>query len=64
MKVFYPNNCPIIEETGDGIPVGRCWFALKEKQCSRHGDVSKEVEIYLTTGVLTPERNYIYAKNK
>jgi len=35
-----PNNCPILERTGDNKPCGRCWFALNEKdECPRHGYV-------------------------
>lgn len=49
-------NCPINECTGDGTPVGRCWFYLEDgKNCPRHGDVSKELETYERTGNLTLE---------
>lgn len=34
-------NCPIKERTGDGTPVGRCWFACNAGKCPRHGDVSR-----------------------
>jgi hypothetical protein len=51
-----PNgNCPINERAGDGVLVGRCWFNLYNGVCHRHGDVSKEFEIFQTTGLLTPE---------
>ena len=49
-------NCPIIEQTGDGVPCGRCWFHLQDgKICPRHGDVSVEVERYTLTGKPTME---------
>lgn len=33
-------NCPVLERTGDGHPVGRCWFHLPDgKTCPRHGDI-------------------------
>jgi hypothetical protein len=38
----FPRNCPVIEETADGIPVGTCWFYLPDpdgKTCPRHGKV-------------------------
>lgn len=35
-----PNNCPVIEETGDGVRVGTCTFYMKDgKTCPRHGKV-------------------------
>lgn len=37
----FPNNCPIIERTGDGVAVGRCWFHCRDGVCPRHGDVGK-----------------------
>lgn len=44
-------NCPVMEQTGDKRPVGRCWFFLPdEKTCPRHGDVTKAVEHYKKTG--------------
>lgn len=50
-------NCPIIEVTGDGRPVGRCWFYLPDgKTCPRHGDVLKAVELFEMTGKLTLEK--------
>jgi hypothetical protein len=50
------HHCPILEQTGDGIPCGRCWFFLKDgKTCPRHGDVSAEVEIYQEKTMLTRE---------
>lgn len=37
-------NCPIIERTGDGTPVGRCWFHCPDGICPRHGDVRTYLE--------------------
>lgn len=48
-------NCPINEVTGDGVTVGRCWFALKENICPRHGDVNAAVLHFERTGELTKE---------
>ena len=50
------SNCPINEQTADGVAVGRCWFHLPDgKTCPRHGDVSKEVAYYKQTGRTTLE---------
>lgn len=44
-------NCPINEQTADGVSVGRCWFNLPDgKTCPRHGDVSLAVAYYRSTG--------------
>lgn len=44
-------NCPIMEQTGDGVTVGRCWFHLIDgKTCPRHGDVSQAVSYFKKTG--------------
>ena len=49
-------NCPIVEKTGDGIFVGRCWFHLPdEKTCPRHGNVSQAVKRFKETKKLTDE---------
>lgn len=32
-------HCAVQERTGDGRPVGRCWFHLKNGCCPRHGFV-------------------------
>jgi len=49
-------NCPINEQTGDGIPVGRCWFHLPDGvTCPRHGDVAEEVKRFEETGKCTLE---------
>lgn len=40
----HSNNCPIIEKTADGVPVGRCWFYMQDgKTCPRHGNVEKYI---------------------
>jgi len=49
------HNCPINEQTGDGTVVGRCWFALDNLKCPRHGDVSVELEYFQKTGRCTLE---------
>ena len=37
-----PSNCPLIEQTGDGVEVGTCCFYMPDgKTCPRHGDVDK-----------------------
>lgn len=52
----FSGNCPINEQTGDGVVVGRCWFSLENGvTCPRHGDVSKEVQTFNKTGKLTLE---------
>jgi hypothetical protein len=49
-------NCPIIEQTSDGVNVGRCWFYLNEYTCPRHGNVEEEVKTFLdNNGKLTLE---------
>lgn len=51
-------NCPIQEQTGDGKCVGRCWHYLSDGvTCPRHGDVSVEVDRYVTTGKTTLENS-------
>lgn len=51
------NNCPINEQTADGVIVGRCWFALdKNHRCPRHGDVTAARDLYIRTGKLTLEK--------
>lgn len=52
MKV---KNCPINEVTGDGVTVGRCWFALTDEKCPRHGDVKEAVKLFEETGKLTKD---------
>lgn len=49
-------NCPINEQTGDGKPVGRCYFHLEDGHtCPRHGDVTPEVARFEQEGRLTLE---------
>jgi hypothetical protein len=49
-------NCPINEQTGDGIPVGKCDFYLKDGiECPRHGDVSIELSVFNKDRKLTLE---------
>lgn len=56
MKDGTTGSCPIIEQTGDGKPCGRCWFALPDgKTCPRHGDVSVYVERFSRGEGLTLE---------
>jgi len=38
----FPNNCPIVEVTGDGDEVGACTYYLKKGVCPRHGEIRKE----------------------
>ncbi len=39
-----PNNCAVIERTGDGESVGPCCFYLKDGvTCPRHGTVKEEI---------------------
>lgn len=40
-RKFMPNNCPVIEETADGICVGTCSFYLKDGVCPRHGKIEE-----------------------
>ncbi len=49
-------NCPIVEVTADGRACGRCWYYLlgpENTHCQRHGDVSREVAVYVRDGALT-----------
>lgn len=56
-------NCPINEQTGDGLVVGRCWHHLPDgKTCPRHGDVGPEVEVFERTGSLTVEDDMLARK--
>lgn len=39
---MFARNCPILERTGDGRSVGRCWFVVDpDGLCPRHGDVKR-----------------------
>ena len=55
-------HCPIIEQTADGTPVGRCWYTLDNGVCPRHGDVSPEVSRYERDGLLTMENRMLRRK--
>lgn len=57
MVASFINNCPILEFTADGIPVGRCWYYLKNNICPRHGNVALERDRYIKTGKLSPDPN-------
>ena len=49
-----PNNCPINEQTADGVIVGRCFYYLPDgRTCPRHGNVEAAVQHYHATGKLT-----------
>ena len=34
---MFPNNCPVIEVTGDGVEVGTCTYHIPDGVCPRHG---------------------------
>ena len=52
------SNCPINEQTRDGIPVGKCDFHLEGGiECPRHGDVSIELSIFNKDRKLTLEND-------
>jgi hypothetical protein len=53
--VLFKHNCPVRERTADGHSVGRCWLWLEKDVCSRHGDVSKAVVHYVSTGELSED---------
>jgi hypothetical protein len=55
MSPPFPENCAILERTGDGRAVGRCWFRVVEGQCPRHGDVREVQARFIETGDLTDE---------
>lgn len=59
----FMDNCPILEQTGDGEKVGRCWHyvgGVKNFQiCPRHGDVSEALERYDETGKLTLDSKHV-----
>jgi hypothetical protein len=38
---IWPNNCPVIEQTGDGIECGTCTYRAPNGICPRHGDWRK-----------------------
>lgn len=55
MAIPFGNNCPIIEQTADGVTCGRCWHSLQNDNCIRHGDVSVEINRYRAGKGLTLE---------
>lgn len=56
-------NCPINEQTADGVIVGRCWYYLPDGHtCPRHGDVTIEVEKFMVNGNLTLENTMLQRK--
>ena len=52
-------NCPIIEQTADGVPCGRCYCFLNVGPngwiCPRHSDVEDEGRRFQQTGHTTLE---------
>lgn len=38
---WMPDNCPVVERTGDGRSAGRCWYYLRDGKCPRHGNVDE-----------------------
>lgn len=38
----FPDNCAVVEVTGDGDEVGACTYHLKNGVCPRHGEVKEE----------------------
>lgn len=58
MKILFENNCPINEQTADGVQVGRCYYYLNQNVCPRHGDVSLALSRYKITGELTLESTH------
>ena len=44
-RTLFPRNCPVIEQTADGVLVGTCTFYLPDGHtCPRHGDIRPAVE--------------------
>lgn len=61
----FPRSCAVNEETGDGVPVGRCMFFVGDNdQCPRHGDVGEVMRRYRETGKLTREREFRAGKGR
>ena len=49
-------NCPIVEQTADGVPCGRCCYFLPDGfTCPRHSEVKTEVMRFQDTGTTTLE---------
>lgn len=54
ITVFDDNNCPIIDQTNDGLSIGQCWYYLQpDGVCPLHGDVGPELAHYRATGMCT-----------
>lgn len=55
-NICFQKNCPIVQVTADGVPVGRCWHYCQDgKTCPVHGDVTEAFRTYRETGRLTRE---------
>jgi hypothetical protein len=52
-----PGACAVLERNADGDSVGRCWFAVRDGKCPRHGDVGEVQVRFAVTGQLTDERD-------
>lgn len=52
MKAILNGCFSVRERTADGVSVGRCWYAIKNGKCPRHGDVSAQQLEYERTGEL------------
>lgn len=60
----HSTNCPILEQTADGVNVGRCCYHLPDGQtCPRHGNVAVEVAENISTGKCTLENRMRKRKN-
>lgn len=65
----FPKNCPVIEETADGVSCGVCTFYIgTEKVCPRHGkiveienDKQYEIKINLTQEEVNHITNVVMA---
>jgi len=41
---LFRSNCPVIEQTADGVEVGTCTFYMEDgKTCPRHGDINQYI---------------------
>jgi len=52
-----PKNCAVLEQTADGVDVGRCWHFAPDGTCPRHGDVRGVQLRYEKTSRLALERD-------
>lgn len=40
-----PKTCPVLEYTGDGVPVGACWHYMPDGcTCPTHGKIREEAQ--------------------